>query len=322
MNFEFISALLDRIIEAIQNSAIASVKSLRENVFQTKVVNLPKVQQVAGRVEVDQSKTENELKKLKRIVLDFKASFNKLKLPKSIEVSNFPEPIKPESFPKSFGVSNFPKGFRILNTKDLTSVRVKNQLDLADTNAKLDQLKEALSKIELNPKINVAPAKIPTIKVPAPQVTIKKDEFDYEQLGKVVAGALFSNNPKEYLSVRLSNGKQFYEAISELVSVASSAASSPFVDNKGEARKATLNNQDHLVVADEYELNDTIKDSSITYLGFETQTGAWQIVKEDATDPNWITRQYATIVNNANYTSYTAALADKELLNYDDRSKS
>jgi hypothetical protein len=325
MNFEFISELLDRIIQAIQNSAIASVQTIRENLFKTKVVNFPKVQKVSGKVDVDQSKTENELKKLKRIVLGFKASFNKLKLPKSIEVSNFPDPIKPESFPKSFGVSNFPKGFKITNTKDLTTVRVKNQVDLKDVNQKLDELKEVLLKLKLDPKINVSPAKIPTIKVPEPKVTIKGEEFDYEQLSLIIGQALYSKDPKEYLSVRLSNGEKFYEAISELVSVSSSASSSPFVDANGDSRKALLDSEGKIVTAGEtekFETNDIVEDGFIRYMGYEKKSGEWQIARFDLTNPDWIEKRYATVVNNATYTSYSNAFTDREILNYDLRSES
>jgi hypothetical protein len=323
MQFKTVQKFTQSVIDSIQNSAVASVKSLKSHLFDVKVSNFPKDQTVSGKVSItNQAEISSEVKKLKKILLEFQNSVNKKKFPKSFEVSNFPDFPKPESFPKSLEVSNFPQKIRIANTKDLASVKVKNQptKELADLSNQVEALGKLIKAIKLDPKINVAPAEIPPINIPEPKVEITQ-EFDPEEFSAIITQALYSKDPKEYLSVRLSNGEKFYEAISELVTLSSSGSSSSFRDADGNPQRALINSDGKVEIAQEkeleWEINDILPDSgdsTITYICQEAGVD-WRIKKIEKDGDHNIYR-YASAANNSDIDGYIDAYNNRESLTY------
>lgn len=322
MQFKIVNKMVANIIESIQSSAIVAVSALKTHTFSSKVTNFPKNQKINGEVSViNQKEISNELIKLKRILLEFQNSVVKKKYPKSIRVDNFPKQ-KEIKFPKAFEVSNFPKTIKVSNSEDFKEVEISNQPinEIKDVLKEIKALAKLIKKIKLDPKINVSPARLPEINVPEPKVTIKKDEFDYERFGKMVSEALFTDKADDYLSVRLSDGEKFYEAISELTTVSSSGSASSFAGADGTPQRALVNSSRELIVASqkEWESNAIKKDSAnpnITYICSENSDGKWMITRlqEDGDD---LEKRFATAKNNDGIDSYVAAYNDRESLTY------
>lgn len=137
------------------------------------------------------------------------------------------------------------KELKIIGTKlekSITSLRNADNVSAVDL-VKLDKIKETVSMLagiydefvkhmELKPiinvttpdvnipeikipEINVPEIKIPDINVPAPQVTVKND-FEIGELLKALEPLkLLSRNPNSPLTVRLSDGKKFIDALTK-----------------------------------------------------------------------------------------------------------
>ena len=67
-------------------------------------------------------------------------------------------------------------------------------------------------------------------------------------------------------------------------------------------------------IKSEYIVQDVIESGNITYVGKETNSGAWLFVEIDTTTNTVI--RYANISNNPTETTYTAALSNKDSLVY------
>lgn len=65
----------------------------------------------------------------------------------------------------------------------------------------------------------------------------------------------------------------------------------------------------------EYNVNDMEVSGAVTHVGKEDPDGNWYIQKIDESSGTSI--RYATIKNNANYTTYSTAWTDKASLSYD-----
>lgn len=65
-----------------------------------------------------------------------------------------------------------------------------------------------------------------------------------------------------------------------------------------------------------WNFNNYIESGSTTYVGYQDSDGDWMIRKIVFSD-NSIASTYATIKNNASYTSYASSWSDRESLSYD-----
>lgn len=120
-------------------------------------------------------------------------------------------------------------------------------------------------------------------------------------------------DPEEYINVRLTNGKRFYQALEDAYVSASKPGSSSGGGGGtvGGSTEATLLN---LYSVMKWFPNDSIQSGSITYLGDEDKDGAYLITKIDTSSGN-VTR-YASITNNPSVTTYADAWTARASLTY------
>lgn len=188
MDFKIVQNIVGNIISAVENSAIAQVKSLKDHVFSSRITNFPKTQDIKGTVVVgNQKNVEAKLKDVGSLLKDIKKVILDYKAPSSIEVSNFPSPEKHPDFPKSFEVSNFPKF-----PEPLKEVKISNHPieQLEGISAELEKVRTAIKAIKLDPTINVEAPKKETVVVPAPVVNVTEKSIDYEKLAQSIASQI------------------------------------------------------------------------------------------------------------------------------------
>jgi hypothetical protein len=314
VEYRVISNFLTSIINTIQNTAIASVKTLRGNLYKVNVSNFPKTQEVKGTVVVgNQKNLEKEFKNVsrkidglnkdisKRIELLEKqvhSSVKSIVIPNAFKVSNLNEVPKP----KDVVIPPYPTTIKIENPQK--EVKVTN---IPDWNKSFDKLDNSIKSLKLNPQINVAS---PQVKVtPQAPVIVKKEE------------QLLSDDPKKYVPVRLTDGKKFYEAIRELVV---SASRSVFSDSNGKKGQALIDEDRHMQVdlqngniLSSFETNDVEKVStSLTYNGLENKDGQWCVQSIYSVSKSKTQIRFATIVNNENRLTYSSAWTHRASLNY------
>jgi hypothetical protein len=178
---DLITKSVGSIINAIQQTAVASVRSLQKNVFAVEIKNKTKVQEVSGTVKVDQSGTERNLSSLNVMANRIREAINSLKFPTKMEVVNFPKPEAFPEFPKEIGVNNFPKPEAFPKEFMVSNQPTK---ELGSLNISMEKLAAEIKKLKLDPKINVStPA---PVVVPAPSVTVTQQEIDYEKLAQSI----------------------------------------------------------------------------------------------------------------------------------------
>ena len=218
--------------KVLENVTLGAVNKITKNKYD--INNFPDNQKVSGKVEV------SNLPKEQKVLLDFpdvqkvegkvktdtkpffKSIFNKLHevvlaLGKvlSVKVTNFPEP---KDFPKSVKISNLPK---------------EKEVDFSNVEKKLSDVEKAIGKLPKSyPKAKeIVFPKQKDIVVPD-EVIIKNLEF------------LKSKKAGEYVPVRLTDGDEFYEAFSSIVS----RVKSFFSDSNGKKKDALVDADRHLQV--------------------------------------------------------------------------
>lgn len=313
--FQIIRQITEQIINSIQNTGIAVAKSVNSKIeelkgvitthkYQVEVQNPTEKVEVKGTVVVgNQAKLEKKVDDVNKAIV----TLNKL-IPtlKKIEVTN------QKAFPE------FPKDIRVSNLHD--STRISNINMIVDS---VDDVKKAISKLKMDPQIKVEAPVIPTpvVNVPKqapPVVKVTQKEVDMSALTDILTfWQSLTESAKRSLSVRLSDGKEFYKAIDRLSeSVANNVF--PFVDETGYPTAAKVDKNKNLVMttADTWGANHTEKDGTTSYFGKEDVDGRWAIIKivELVTDNETLT--YATIVNNPGIDNYSDAWDSRSTLNY------
>jgi hypothetical protein len=246
MDFKIISSITKSIITAIEQSAVASVRSLKSHIFTVRVNNLHQTQTVKGTVTVgNQKNLEKEVKVVDRSINMLKASVDGIKMPTSIKVDNFPEPVKPLPYPE------FPKEIRVSNTRDFKTIDVNNQPteELTAIKDAVVSLQSVVQKQEMSPKITVKPAdvnippfpKFPDIKIPEAPIPPSAEDIASE-----IKDSLISKSPTTYLPVRLTDGEEFYAALSQISS--GGGGGKNFSYASGESDKALIDANRHLQV--------------------------------------------------------------------------
>lgn len=293
MDFKLLSKVVGNITTTIQQTAIASVRSVKAHTFFSKITNFPKTQDVKGTVIVaNQKKVEKELKdskKIHRSVLDWLKSF---KLPKSFEVSNFPkQPDFPE-FPEKIEVSNptkippYPKSIRVSNqpTKEINKI-----------SAGLVAVVKAIKALKLNPTINVEAPEPEKVVVPAPNVTVTQEKIDYKKLAKLLAEQVPEFDYKKMGEVIADNQL-------DAITVGGGGSS-----GHGGSKGMIISGSNPL---EKYRAADIDQAGiNIWYYGFTDKDGAWYIMEENKT------------VNSFRFISgssgYITSWAERDTLEYD-----
>jgi phage pi2 protein 07 len=248
MTYKIISEALTKIISTIQTSVVSSTRVIIGTVFSVRVKNLPKVQDIKGTVIVgNQKNVEEKLKELKKAITSFSQKTHEVK------VNNWQEPQSLAKLEDStVNVAKtieklIPELKRIEQTTKLSKtevVEVSNQpvSELKAVLKALEKLDLKLKNLKLNPQINVESAKLPTpiVNVPETKVVVEKTEYDWQELLQSLQNLLYSKDAKKYLSVRLSDGNKFYEAMKEMMAIASGGGSLPFSSSAGDRSAALL----------------------------------------------------------------------------------
>jgi len=308
MEFKLVHNIVKNIQDTIWNTGVESVKSLRSHTYDAKVKNFPKNQKINGIVSVsNQNRLEKELKTngvtLKTILKWLKG----FKLPKSIEVSNFPSPEKPLPFPKSFEVSNFPKHPVFPKSFEVSNQPTKEIQDIHNAIIGLDG---TMKKMKLNPKITVTAPQSEKIIVPAPDVMVTQQEIDYKKLA--------DSFPKPVAAKEIDYEKLADAIASKIVTVGgggSSGGGNSFYDRSGRPARAMVDAEGRVVTSPDYFIADKGKIGDILYTGNENSEGAWYMMRLNGDEI-----RYASNNNNNNIT-YEAAWTNRASLNYDYPSK-
>lgn len=309
---KIITNLTKSVIDSIQNTGVAVVKSLHikideavksvlSHTFPVKVINPQESVKVSGEVKVTNQIKLDELSKkldsLKQAVISYKA-------PDKIEVKNFPK----WDFPKEIKVSN-------LNNKAEVS-------NLGVVVNALGEVKKAVNNLKLNPEIKVEPKIEPPIvnlpKQDPPIVNLQEKEVDLSALKDLLEfWQSLTVNAKKSLSVRLSDGKEFYKAV-DRIAESTTNFSFPFTNLGGDAVRAIVNRFNELMVttSDTWDTNHVDRSTpNITYYGEESVDGKWRIRKV-VINNNIETYTYATNTNNPSIASYPNAWQDRQTLVY------
>lgn len=311
---KIITNLTKSVIDSIQNTGVAVVKSLHikideavksvlSHTFPVKVINPQESVKVSGEVKVTNQIKLDELSKkldsLKQAVISYKA-------PDKIEVKNFPK----WDFPKEIKVSN-------LNNKAEVS-------NLGVVVNALGEVKKAVNNLKLNPEIKVEPKIEPPIvnlpKQDPPIVNLQEKEVDLSALKDLLEfWQSLTVNAKKSLSVRLSDGKDFYKAMDRLAEVVTANTSTGFQYYGGGEARAIVNKNNELqaTISETWYANDTDEvDQNLTYHGEESVEGKWRIYKV-VIDGSTTSYRYATVKNNPDIGGYDEAWSNRAELSYD-----
>ncbi len=244
MDWKTLQGIITQIINAIQNTGVAAVRSINKTVithtYKVKVDNPVKEVKVEGRVKVQNQKdVEQEVKK---VAVAIKALEKALAPLKSVEVKNFPKYPEFPKFPEFPKIPEHPKSVEI------------NNLEVVINGLK--GLEKTINELDLKPKINVAAPVIPAPIVNVPKAdppTVNVEKPDLSQIKKLVE-YFESLDAKHPLAVRLSDGKAFYKAVDRIVEAYTSNNSSPFMDANGDDARAMVGEDGRLDI----QVNATI----------------------------------------------------------------
>lgn len=268
--------------ETIENTAIATVKVLKEHTYSVfilnngiKINNFPKEQKIKGAVQItNYPNIKREIDKLTKEIGSVKKAVENVKYPTEIIVKNIKDTPVPETYSK------------VTVENPVNEVSVK---DLKNIENRLLELNKAINKL---PTSYPAFPKIPEIKIPRFPEEMRISNFPKVRESEDIR----TTDPKKYVPVRLTDGKKFYEAIQEVIAGASSNYS--FRRSDGTKVRATVNDNDVIQVevinptestlqiydpTVEYQIADEDTAGTTKYFGFTKADGAWYILKQDTT---------------------------------------
>lgn len=300
--------MLDFYKKTSENIAIAGVKAIKSNVYtvvlktnKVFVENFPKLQKISGSVSVNnlnQSKleknTDKNTIKLLRAVEKFEKTVKKINIPEQIAVNNLKDII----FPKKIEISNPQK-----------TVSINNFYELKVLLGKI--LKEMQGVPKELPKYECP--KFPEINFP--QIPAYPKDIKVNNLLDITS-SLLSSKPNKYIPVRLTDGKEFYKALEEVVEVFNN--SKQYSSTTGLRTEALIDSSRKQVVAtvDKWVVNDRFKESDLVqYIAHEDIEGNWMILKVTKVTSGQELR-YATKENNNDFETYAEAFENLTSLEY------
>lgn len=234
-----LKSIVRQVIDSIQNTGIASTKSiigiLKENTFKVKVENPQKEIEVSGKVEV------NNLQKIEQLLEKYMGTNAKEVTISNVEFLKLPKAQTSEVTIKN--LKDFPVLEAVTVNNPQKSVEVNNLQIVVQA---LRALEQQIKKIDVKPEIKVDAPFIPApvVNIPkqtAPIVTVNEKEVDLKDV-KRMADLLDSlvGNSKKAMSVRLTDGKEFYKAVDRLAEAYTANNTSPFRDAGGTSARAVV----------------------------------------------------------------------------------
>lgn len=221
--------ILNYVNASLKSSFSGAVEAIKKHTFNVKFpdiqkvsVNFPENQKISGKVDVKFPDVQRIGGKVEVINLpamggiiekleDIKDGLKSM----GVEVKNFPE------FPKKIEITNLPK---------------EKEVNFAGLENKLDMLLASIKKL---------PTKFPDF--PKPPVYPEQKEIKFPKSFSVDnLEGLKSDNPKEYVPVRLTDGEEFYKAIEEFYQQVSSVVT--FTDSENKKTSALVDEDRHVQV--------------------------------------------------------------------------
>jgi hypothetical protein len=306
MTFKIISEIVSNIIKTIQDTTISQTKVLRKTVFQSEVKNFPEVQRISGRVEVDQSKVESALSSVEEWLKKVDNAVRSIKPTKAVSVTNFPKFPKYPEFPKKIDVT-------VKNPTESVSVSNHPTKELKMLGVKLDKLAGEFKKVDFKPQIKVEPTPITVNQEKVVFPKIEFPEFPEQMTAKELSDEIFHKDPKEYIPVRLTDGKAFYKAMEEMSMSMSGGGTLSYVRQDGTPTRALVDDSGYIMLSElDFQMVDIEESGSTTYLGFENRMGGWSIMRIVGNSEF----RHATEYNNPGVLSYTEAFTNRAALTY------
>jgi hypothetical protein len=321
-----IKEVLEFIKKTLEANVIAGVRAIKEHIFTVKLlsnkvevtnpfrlpdtINTKEVSPVPVK-DITEKQTKDIVSSFEKNVKALQKSIDSIKTYDTVSIKN----IKDTPLIKEVTIKNPQRTVAITN--------------LYEVQKEIGKLKKSIDSLKLNPTITipdviVPPVKVPKFVVPEPKVTI--DLSRLEELMEVL-----TDDPKKPLSVRLSDGKKFYEAVSELKDTIVSAGGGgkyAFQDENGDRTYGLVDEDRHVQVdivsggggelayEQKYVLNhvdnETIPDT--VFLCKESSTGEWHFQRIETTGIK--VYSYASQKNNPTITNYTDAYNDRTTLSY------
>jgi hypothetical protein len=318
MKFELVNQLLNTIVRTIENTAVVSVRNIKNNVFGVRVTNPVKKVDVKGTVIVgNQKKLEEKIKDLNKLqketiktIKNFSVKEHKthvLNPTEKIEVTNLSvigdEIVKTnELVPKVSGdVQSLHKYLKGIKKIDVGNQPIK---ELTRISKELLNLQKEIKKLELSPEINVSPSTLPEINIPAPIVKVDKEKIDYKKLEKLIPN--FDWDKLE---------KIISENTPDIISSGGGGGKYAFKDTEGNRGQALTDSTGKIYIANngqttDYEVSDSDEaDDNNKYYGFTKADGGWYILFQDVTAGT-----YRYIKGDENYIN---AWSNRDSLVYD-----
>lgn len=301
MDFQIFSKALQTIVSTIENSTIASVRSLKAHTYPVRVTNQVNKVQVSGTVVVgNQRNLEAKVVSVEKAIKSVDKSVKEeAKLERAVRVLNFPKELDLSRLEKGDIKSHslIEKLIKVVQSLHFpTKLEITNQID---TTSEIKRVVGAVADVEravkglrLDPKITVQPPE--RLIVPPAQVTVEKTEIDYEKLASLIP----QPEPIDYQKMAEVIGKEIAGMIVTVGGSRSRAGNSSRVTNGQEF------------------VNNRYVDGVITYYGSQRPNGDWLIRKDDATDLNNMIETYASIKNNPSVSTYTQAWNNRTSLTY------
>lgn len=280
-----IKEILEYLKNTIENTAIASVKALVRNIYKVRIenevldVNIKNLGDVTSSSKTDYT---TELTQIQQALEQLPANLKGAKFPTKVEVSNLDALYK-----------------AILSMKDA-----------------IGELPKTFPDPPKFPEINIPENRMPDIRFPEfPKFPKEVSVKDLQKLIKLME-KLTAGKATDPISVRLSDGKKFYEAITEVLT--SGGGAIPFTYYAGGRESALITSRREQVVSmtERYGNNNIDSPSaSLTYIGQTDIDGNW-LIKKIVQSGTVTSFTYATIVNNPTVTTYASAWADRTTLTY------
>lgn len=311
-----IKQILEFFKVTLESNVVAAVKALQKTLFRVSLdsnkveVTNPTILPKLYPVKV--TNPSNYDRRLENISYTTKSSVDKLAKDLEKRLASIEKSLRPFQKIEVTNIKDVPIAKKIEISNPQRTVSVLNLFEIAKEVGKVRKSVEAL---KLNPTITVPDVIVPDIKIPEIKVPETKVVMDLKKLEELMS--IFSDDPKKPLSVRLSDGEKFYEAIFEAVSGGTSR-SYAYQDSEGNRTFGLVDGKRNVRVSqeDRWGLNHTQKIGNTTYLGQEDADGYWHLTKIVKTTGN-IEMTYATEINNEGIANYTEAWDNRLTVTYD-----
>lgn len=182
-------------------------------------------------------------------------------------------------------VENFPEEIKVEVKNPIDTVSISNFKDINFPDIpEFPDFPEYPSDISIS---NFEDIKFPDI---PDTFDIKDMEKILDHLDDIKNKSIFSDDPRNYVPVRLTDGEEFYKALSKVVVsydlLIKSLSNSlyPRVTNIQNLLNSVINDNKLNTVVNptlEYKISDIVNDSEIKYYGFIKNDGSWYIMKDN-----------------------------------------